>query len=152
MTYANKHRQFVEKQIARYAINTLIEAGFYLTVHDGVEDTIETSQDAPKVFQAMFGTDGDWLVAYEPIGSLFDNRGWIRFIYGNDGVDVISDYTVSTYPYFDTAMAKINAWVDHHEEAGFFPIVPLRVGEFENIGSMSAHDMATEVTGKAFNK
>lgn len=139
MSYQNKHRLFVEQQIAKFAINSLLEAGFTLSVNDGEDTVLHRSADAPSVFSAMFSTDEDYLIAHVPTWNTSDDSdrcGWIRFIYGNDGPDVINDHTVETYPVFDVVMAKVSKWVDCWEELGNFPSVPLRVGTFENIGSL----------------
>ena len=38
-------------------------------------------------------TDDDYLFVYKAGQS--ERFGWVRFVYGNDGYDVISDYTIN---------------------------------------------------------
>lgn len=88
-----KARQKIEKQIAASAIADLIEAGYEVTVNDGEEDTVERSTEPGKIAEAMMTTDEDYLIVYLP--GVPARAGWVRFIYGNDGPDVINDYTLS---------------------------------------------------------
>ena len=51
----------------------------------------EPSNKAKVVLDAMFAADEDYLLVHK------DGRqiGWVYFVYGNDGWDVVSDYTVN---------------------------------------------------------
>lgn len=85
-------RQTVERKIARKLIKDALVAGYSLGVNNGGdEDEIGSSTDAKAVLNAMFATDQDHLIFYR------DNKriGWALFVYGNDGWDVISDYTTN---------------------------------------------------------
>ena len=84
----------LEKRIARSAINALLENGYAVTVYDGEAYTLKNSLDAKTILAAMFTTECDRLIAKNPKEE-FANIGWIDFVYGNDGWDVISDYTVN---------------------------------------------------------
>lgn len=97
-----KMRQEVERKIVQAAIKQLLAAGFSLDVNDGEETTLKHSTDAAAIVAAMFTTDEDYLFVNEPgAGSPAaalkggSRIGWVRFIYGNDGYDVMSDYTVN---------------------------------------------------------
>ena len=98
-TPAVKARQRIERSIAKVTIKALLDAGYSLGVYDGEETTIQYSRDAHAVLDAMGTTDEDYLYVYEPNRSITepDKRPdwWVRFIYGNDGWDVISDYCVA---------------------------------------------------------
>lgn len=76
----------IERDIARRVVNDALSAGHSITVNDGEEDVLIKSIDASAILKAMFSTDED---------RLFFNKGWVYFIYGNDGYDVISDYTTN---------------------------------------------------------
>jgi hypothetical protein len=41
-----------------------------------------------------------------------DGGGWVRFIYGNDGWDVMNDYSTVLEPY----LIKTNALIDEMQE------------------------------------
>lgn len=89
-----KMRQRVERRIVQKAIDTLLGAGYVLGVNDGEDTTLGASTDPKYILDQMFSTDQDYLIVRR---SLLDRThcGWLRFIYGNDGFDVLSDYTTN---------------------------------------------------------
>jgi hypothetical protein len=95
-----KMRQEVERKIAKAAIKQLLAAGYTLGVNDGEEITIHHSRDAQAIEAAMFTTDEDYLFVYVKGDNRRDTRPqyWVRFVYGNDGWDVINDYSVHLEP------------------------------------------------------
>lgn len=83
-------RRSMEKSVARRAVKDLIAAGYSLTLDNGDEDEpIKDSRDAQAVLKEMFGVDDERLYARKG-----KKNYWVFFVYGNDGYDVISDYTV----------------------------------------------------------
>ena len=90
-----KLRIELEKKIAAAVAEGLIGAGYLITVNDGEEDVLFDSKDPAAIAAAMMSTDEDYFyVSKEPsAGKTW--FGWVRFIYGNDGYDVVSDYTVN---------------------------------------------------------
>jgi hypothetical protein len=99
-----KMRQLVEREIATAVVDSLLAAGFALSVENG-DDEIFASGDAATILAAMFLTDDERLYA-EKGGKDF---GWVYFVYGNDGWDVINDYTVNLEPFIGegTAVDKV---------------------------------------------
>lgn len=95
-----KLRIELEQHIAWAAIRQLLEAGFSLGVNDGEETVLRYCRDAKKVFAAMLSTDDDYLLVYDLASKKI---GWIHFVYGNDGYDVMSDYTMNLEPYLTQA-------------------------------------------------
>lgn len=85
-------RQKIERRIAKATIKTMIEAGFTVSVNDGEETVLTDSVDAKAIEAAMFSTDEDYLHVTRATDGL---RGWVLFVYGNDGHDVIADNTVN---------------------------------------------------------
>lgn len=85
-------RQKIERRIAKAAVTALIEAGFTVSVNDGGETVLTDSIDAKAIEAAMFSTEEDHLHVTRVSDGL---RGWVLFIYGNDGWDVIADHTVN---------------------------------------------------------
>jgi hypothetical protein len=85
--------QYTERLIARQCIKDLLDAGYVVTVNDGEENTLIRSTHPAAIFAAMGTTDEDWLLVIKP-GDL-DSGSFVRFVYGNDGPDVICDYGVS---------------------------------------------------------
>jgi len=92
-----KMRQLVEREIATAVVNSLLAAGFAISVANG-EDEIFSMGNADAVLKAMFLTDDEHLYA-EKDGKAF---GWVHLVYGNDGWDVMSDYTVNLEPFIGT--------------------------------------------------
>jgi hypothetical protein len=81
--------QEMDEAIVRQVVATAIAAGYVLTVFDGEEYPIKECGDAEKVFAAMRATDDDRLDIMK------DGRriGWVYFVYGNTGWDVICDHS-----------------------------------------------------------
>lgn len=85
-------RQKIERAIAREAIKGLLADDFKISVFDGEQTTLKDSTDAAAIEAAMFTTDEDQLhVSHQHV----DEKGWVLFIYGNDGHDVIADHTTN---------------------------------------------------------
>lgn len=91
-----------EREIAAKTIEVLLAAGYRLSVWNGEDEEIRLSTDPVAILAAMKQTDEDYLWVFR--GSRADCRcgeeptrhnGWVRFVYGNDGWDVINDYTTN---------------------------------------------------------
>jgi hypothetical protein len=88
-----KFRQAVERHLVRQFIRDAIRLGFTLSVDDGEDGYfIERSSDPKAVLKACLQMDEDRIYVY-PKGST-DRVGWVYFVYGNEGFDVLSDYTL----------------------------------------------------------
>ena len=97
--------KYLEKLVLKSAIAELLGHGFYLSVNDGEETTLVRSFDADATFAATMTTDEDYLHVHRLVTP---THGWVRFIYGNDGWDVINDYATVLEPY----LVKTNALTD----------------------------------------
>lgn len=84
-----------QNEIIKRVIADGLAAGYQLTVFDGEEQTLKRSTDAEAIFKAMQTTDDDCLFFFWPDNKTTRSNGWVRFIYGNDGPDVINDYTTN---------------------------------------------------------
>jgi hypothetical protein len=82
--------QQTENRIMQETIKVLLAAGFNVTVDDGGATPVEHSRDPDLIFGAMKSTDEDTLIAWNPDGK---RAGLVVFVYGNDGRDVICDYS-----------------------------------------------------------
>lgn len=107
-----KMRQEVERKIATAFIQSALKAGFLISVDNGEDETRPMSNEK-SILSAMFQTDEDRLYTFVPKsdGSKRSRHGWVYFIYGNDGWDVISDYTVNLQP----LMAAADKISDYYE-------------------------------------
>ena|ERR1039458_7672425 len=111
-TPAVRARQRIEQTIALATVKALLDAGYSLGVNDGEEVTIHHSRDAAAIEAALFTTDEDYLYVYENGADSDDGYAcdwWVRFVYGSDGWDVISDYCVALEDVIGegTAVAKL---------------------------------------------
>ena len=92
MSIALRARIATERRIVKRVVRDALAGGFALIVNDGAEE-FPPSQNAKELFDRLMNTDEDYLIFTNPeTGTRF---GWVRFIYGNDGWDVINDYTVN---------------------------------------------------------
>ena len=97
----------MEERIVRNAVHELLDQGFTLSVDNGGDDyEIDRATNAEEVIAELMNTDEDRLLARagEEI------KGWVHFVYGNDGYDVICDLTVSLEPYLPDTLALAEAY------------------------------------------
>lgn len=87
-------RIMIERRICSALIKQVLADGHALSVFDGEEWTVDNSRKAPLIRDSLFTTDGDELVVSDLSGKRI---GWFALVYGNDGYDVISDYTANEY-------------------------------------------------------
>lgn len=89
----------VEQRIVIKTVNALLKAGYTLNVYNGGDENelSNPTRDKAALLGALMNTDDDYLMVYtnpEP-ETEYKDVGWVRFVYGNDGWDVISDYTTN---------------------------------------------------------
>lgn len=82
--------QKIEREIVAAAADGLLAKGFLISVFDGEEVVLVKSASKDAVIGAMFSTDEDYFYVYAGDGQ---KAGFVRFVYGNDGWDVICDYS-----------------------------------------------------------
>jgi hypothetical protein len=87
-------RIMIERRICFALVKQVLADGHALSVFDSEEWTVKSSRDEKLIRHALFTTDGDELVVRD-----LDNKrlGWFQLTYGNDGYDVIGDYTDNEY-------------------------------------------------------
>lgn len=83
----------VERSIVERVVDALLAAGHLLNVDNG-EDVTTTTVDRDYILRSLFQTDDEHLISYKH-GRI---DAWVRFVYGNGGFDVISDYTTNLEP------------------------------------------------------
>jgi len=95
-----KMRRMVEREIATAIVDSLLAAGFRISVDNG-DDRTSPYRDQKTIMKALFYTDEDRLFVYKDCDG--DNWfGWAYLVYGNDGWDVLSDYTVNLEKFIGT--------------------------------------------------
>lgn len=118
-------RQEIEHKIARAAITSILAAGYAITVDNGGNGgyenaanpeglAIHQSKHLEAILAAMFQTDQEMLLIWNPVAK--KNIGFIFFVYGNDGYDVISDYTSSRA--VDEMLLEANNLAEYYSEDG----------------------------------
>lgn len=106
----------LEIAIARKTIDVLLAMGYKISVNDGEEVTVNRSRDRDKILAAMFTTDEDALLVHLSGDAKNDGPfGWVRFIYGNDGWDVINDYTTN----LEQVLKPVNELADRLERGEY---------------------------------
>lgn len=89
-----------KRQAAKWAVvsafvRTALRAGHTLGVYDGEEVVLKHTSNYKAVMAAIMSTDDDYIFVYSVGATSGPRMGWVRLIYGNDGPDVISDYTTN---------------------------------------------------------
>lgn len=141
-------RQKVERTIATSVVKALLSAGFSISVDNGAyeEGEISSSTDEAAILKSMFLTDEERLYA-EKGGK---KVGWVYFIYGEDGWDVINDYTVNLEQYIGegtetqtlidkfmnshTGSAKTAEWKEWNEQ---MPVQVVGHRDFEEFANLA---------------
>jgi hypothetical protein len=99
----------VEGKVARKLVQAMIAAGCSVSVHDSMEIVVDRSKSLMEIMAALFSTDDDRLFAYDAAGK---KLGWAWLVYGNDGYDVISDYSCA----IEHILAPVNDYADELAE------------------------------------
>lgn len=86
-----ERRGAIERTIARRLVRKLLAAGYKLGVNDGEETLFENSGSYKLVTDALFSVDEEHLLVFKDSKRV----GWIFFVYGNEGWDVVNDFTTN---------------------------------------------------------
>jgi hypothetical protein len=119
-------RQAIERKIVVATIKALLDAGFDLAVDNGDDSGLAAgwTRDADRVLSFMFDTDDVHLMARKLQSDCAADHdackgvaytGWVYFVYGNDGPDVISDYTAN----LESVLGPVNAMADRIADGCF---------------------------------
>lgn len=100
---AVRGRARLEMAIVTSAVTELLSHGYTLSVDDG-EEVYAPTREASVVFAELMDTDEDYLLVTR--GE--DNVGIVRFVYGNDGWDVINDWSVCLDQHLTNTMALVD--------------------------------------------
>lgn len=103
---ALRNRIKLEQRIVKMTVDALLAAGYTLSVFDGENDTPYTT-DRKILVDALMETDEDYLYTRAETGL----ESFVRFVYGNDGYDVICDYGIS----LDEVLAGVNAYAESQQ-------------------------------------
>lgn len=112
-------RLATELKIAKFIIRHALKQGFVVSVNDGEEWVLKQSDDFSTILNAMFSTDEDGLMIRDP--RKMDDRGHaikvvhIVLIYGNEGWDVVSDWSAPSLEAVEWFMQPINDYASKFE-------------------------------------
>ena len=88
-----RRRQAVEARVVRRIVSDLLKAGYALSVSDGEYGwLIRRSTNKAAILHQMMEMDEDNLTVFTTDGV---RVGGVYFVYGNDGWDVVNDYSVA---------------------------------------------------------
>jgi hypothetical protein len=107
-------RQAMERRIIRRLATDAIAAGYRITVDNGGypdDYALLHSADVRAVMAAVMQTDEDVLFFCRHDKPSGVHPGWVKLVYGNDGYDVVCDYTIDLEP----ILAGANALADKLE-------------------------------------
>lgn len=102
-------RQAMEKGIVRRVLTDALEAHHETYVNDGERITAVTS--VKQGMDILFNLDDAHLMLGSPEG----DTGWVYFVFGNYGYDVISDYSTNLEDFLKPA----NALADEYDNSRF---------------------------------
>ena len=95
-----KMRQIVEKEISAAIVDALVKAGFELQIDN--PDSVYNSRwmtDRTNIIKHLYLTDDDRIYVRRTGKTAKSVEGWVYLVYGNDGWDVLSDYTTNLEKY-----------------------------------------------------
>lgn len=90
------NRLAIERDIVTKLVDALLAKGYVLHVNDGERSYPGTTADRATVLEQLGEVDDEHIeVATPNVEGKPKRVGWVRLVYGNDGWDVISDYTMN---------------------------------------------------------
>lgn len=101
-------RQIIEKRIANKLFSVILSKGYLISIHDGEEYVLKGSDNLVKCLKAIMSTDEDIISVSNKEGK---KLAFIYLVYGNDGYDVISDYSANEL--CEDIMSEVNAYIDN---------------------------------------
>ena len=108
---AGRTRVLMERAIVRRVCIDLVAAGYMLRLHDGEFWATKRTTDVAVIMKQLMGCDTESLIvtkADPEADGKFLRFGSIDLVYGNDGHDVICDYTTN----LEDALAGATAYAD----------------------------------------
>lgn len=96
-----ENRKRIEREVIRAFVNQATAAGFLITVDNGEDCPVKMSRDVTAIMAGIMQTDEETLRLYhgtEDGHPTSQQIGWVYLVYGNDGWDVICNYTTNLEP------------------------------------------------------
>lgn len=103
-------RQAIELQVVNALLTSALAHGYAVSVDNGGDEfEISDSTNREDILKVMFDTDDEYL-HFSLNGK---RKGWVWLVYGEDGWDVICDYTTNLD---EDVMKPVNELVDKLSE------------------------------------
>lgn len=87
-----ENRIAIEKRIVKAIVTMFLDLGYTISVFDGEVFSVKRSSNKTEILNDCFDTDAVNLKMRDSTGEYV---GTVYLVYGNDGFDVVSDYSVS---------------------------------------------------------
>ncbi len=101
----------VEAELVTRAVDAFLAAGYLLQADVNEDPRPEKpTGDRGAILAEMMEVDDEFLGVWfgRPAGGDLRPDAWVRFVYGNDGWDVISDYTTN----LESILAPVNQYAE----------------------------------------
>lgn len=103
-------RQAIERRIVLAACKELLNQELVLSIDNGGdEDELSKSSNLSEISRHIMLTDEETIRVITADGF---SVGWMKFVYGNDGWDVLCDYSVTLDQYIPETQALIEKLSD----------------------------------------
>ena len=89
MTATISNTRRIERTIIRRIVLDAVKAGYTVGVHNGEELVLKGATTVTAVLDKLFSVDEEYLFVYKEGKRI----GWVLFVYGNGGWDVVTDYS-----------------------------------------------------------
>jgi hypothetical protein len=102
-------RQEIEREIVGLVVTEGLSAGYSIAVDNG-EEEFPASSKAAEIMELLFTVDEEHLIFYQASKRI----GWVFLVYGNDGWDVINDYSTTLEAVLEAKSVadRIKYWED----------------------------------------
>lgn len=101
-----------ELKITKFIIRHALRHGFTVSVNDGEEWVLKRSGNTKTIMEAMFSTDENRLTIQDKDGKKIVS---ILLIYGNEGWDVVSDWSAPDLKAVEWFMGPISDYASKFE-------------------------------------
>lgn len=111
-------RALIELQVVNALIKAASHAGFRLQIEDEDESPLQPAAfyagngsycaDVDRFKAALFNGDDVTLLVFN--GNRPQAFGWIRLVFGNDGWDLVSDYSTNLETFLEPVQAVADFW------------------------------------------
>lgn len=87
----------LERRIVKQVLKSAIAQGYEVSAYYDLgcsEEAVSKTTDTAKLMSELFATDEQAIVLHKP-NQTAPTIGWVQFVYGNDGYDVIHDHSAN---------------------------------------------------------